>query len=228
MVTPMHTEIIIQATRTQNVLGEKGKRIRELTSVVQKMFKFPKNSVELYAEKVNNSGLCAIAQAESLRYKLLDGLAVCSVLVMSFKNSMEQILCISDLNVAVIICDPIGEPKPYVPESGAGFFSAFPLQGTQQGALSYGGCVSSTLLVGPRLAPKSIREAALQVEVDSGYIGKKCDLRGGWPLNIVTKGIVQDVEPVAIFGNRRLGKGNFKVYVKSIIYRSTGLIIISS
>ncbi|BBH08229.1 hypothetical protein PRUPE_7G202300 [Prunus persica] len=75
-VTPMRTEIIIRATRTQNVLGEKGRRIRELTSVVQKRFKFPENSVELYAEKVNNRGLCAIAQAESLRYKLLGGLAV--------------------------------------------------------------------------------------------------------------------------------------------------------
>ncbi|KAL1532610.1 40S ribosomal protein S3-3 [Salvia divinorum] len=38
-VTPMRTEIIIRATRTQNVLGEKGRRIRELTSVVQKRFK---------------------------------------------------------------------------------------------------------------------------------------------------------------------------------------------
>ncbi|GFP90594.1 40S ribosomal protein s3-3 [Phtheirospermum japonicum] len=75
-VTPMRTEIIIRATRTQNVLGEKGRRIRELTSVVQKRFKFPENSVELYAERVNNRGLCAIAQAESLRYKLLGGLAV--------------------------------------------------------------------------------------------------------------------------------------------------------
>ncbi|KAB1218372.1 40S ribosomal protein S3-1 [Morella rubra] len=75
-VTPMRTEIIIRATRTQNVLGEKGRRIRELTSIVQKRFKFPENSVELYAEKVNNRGLCAIAQAESLRYKLLGGLAV--------------------------------------------------------------------------------------------------------------------------------------------------------
>jgi hypothetical protein len=32
--------------------------------------------VELYAEKVANRGLCAVAQAESLRYKLLGGLAV--------------------------------------------------------------------------------------------------------------------------------------------------------
>ena len=44
--------------------------------MVQKRFKFPDGSVELYAEKVNNRGLCAIAQAESLRYKLLGGLAV--------------------------------------------------------------------------------------------------------------------------------------------------------
>merc|ERR1712216_400852 len=72
----MGTEVIIRATRTQNVLGEKGRRIRELTSVVQKRFGFPPGSVELYAEKVLNRGLCSVAQAESLRYKLLGGLAV--------------------------------------------------------------------------------------------------------------------------------------------------------
>uniref|UniRef100_A0A2I2ZKT7 KH type-2 domain-containing protein n=1 Tax=Gorilla gorilla gorilla TaxID=9595 RepID=A0A2I2ZKT7_GORGO len=65
-VTPTRTEIIILATRTQNVLGEKGRRIRELTAVVQKRFGFPEGSVELYAEKVATRGLCAIAQAESL------------------------------------------------------------------------------------------------------------------------------------------------------------------
>merc|ERR1711907_770602 len=75
-VTPMRTEIIIRATRTQNVLGEKGRRIRELIAVVQKRFNFPPGSVELYAEKVLNRGLCAVAQCESLRYKLLGGLAV--------------------------------------------------------------------------------------------------------------------------------------------------------
>merc|ERR1712183_722061 len=74
--TPARHEIIIRATRTQNVLGEKGRRIRELTAVVQKRFGFPPESVELYAEKVLNRGLCAVAQAESLRFKLLGGLAV--------------------------------------------------------------------------------------------------------------------------------------------------------
>jgi small subunit ribosomal protein S3e len=47
-----------------------------LASIVQKRFNFLENTVELYAKKVNNRGLCAIAQAESLRYKLLGGLAV--------------------------------------------------------------------------------------------------------------------------------------------------------
>jgi len=75
-VTPARTEIIIRATRTKNVLGEKGRRIRELTSIVQKRFDFPENAVELFAERVADRGLCAIAQAESLRYKLLGGLTV--------------------------------------------------------------------------------------------------------------------------------------------------------
>ncbi|KAF4017755.1 hypothetical protein G4228_009808 [Cervus hanglu yarkandensis] len=75
-VTPTRTEIITLATRTQNVLGEMGQQIRELTAVVQKRFGFPEGSVVLYAEKIATRGLCAIAQAESLCYKRLRGLAV--------------------------------------------------------------------------------------------------------------------------------------------------------
>jgi small subunit ribosomal protein S3e len=74
-VTPLKTEIIIRATRARDVLGDKGRRIRELTSLVQKRFKFPEGSVELYAERVNNRGLCAIAQCESVKFKLIGGLA---------------------------------------------------------------------------------------------------------------------------------------------------------
>uniref|UniRef100_A0A8C5W4Y7 Uncharacterized protein n=1 Tax=Microcebus murinus TaxID=30608 RepID=A0A8C5W4Y7_MICMU len=48
--TPTRTEIIILATRTENVLGEK---------VVQKRFGFPEGNVELYAEKVATRSLCA-------------------------------------------------------------------------------------------------------------------------------------------------------------------------
>ena len=71
--TPHCTEVIICATRTQNILGEKGQRIRELTSVVQKRFDFSEGAVELYelyAECVQNRGVCTQAQAESLLFKL--------------------------------------------------------------------------------------------------------------------------------------------------------------
>jgi len=59
-VTPTRTEIIILATRTQNVLGEKGRRIRELTAVVQKRFNFPEGTVEVSKIKcgVDTPGLC--------------------------------------------------------------------------------------------------------------------------------------------------------------------------
>merc|ERR1712232_1396037 len=43
---------------------------------VQKRYGFPENSVELFAERVENRAACAMAQCESLRYKLLGGLAV--------------------------------------------------------------------------------------------------------------------------------------------------------
>jgi len=75
-VTHARTEIIIRATHTQEVLGEKGRRIRELKALVEKRFKFPEGTLELYAEKVQFRGLSAVAQAESLRYKLLGGLAM--------------------------------------------------------------------------------------------------------------------------------------------------------
>lgn len=75
-VTPVRTEIIVRATRTKEVLGEKGRRIRELTSLVQNRFNFTEQNVELFAERIEIRGLCAMAQAESLRYKLRKGLAV--------------------------------------------------------------------------------------------------------------------------------------------------------
>jgi small subunit ribosomal protein S3e len=75
-VTPIRTEVIIRATRTQGVLGERGRRIKELTALVQKRFGFSENAIELFVERVENRGLCAIAQCESLRSKLLNGVAV--------------------------------------------------------------------------------------------------------------------------------------------------------
>jgi len=75
-LTPQRTEVIIRATRTRNVLGYRGKRIRELTSVIQKRFGYKEDEIELFAERVLNRGLNAEVQAESLKYKIFSGLAV--------------------------------------------------------------------------------------------------------------------------------------------------------
>ncbi|KAK1346803.1 hypothetical protein QTO34_000663 [Cnephaeus nilssonii] len=74
-VTPTKTEIIIWATWMQNVLGETGQQLWELTAMVQKKFGNPEGSADFYDETVATRGLCAIAQAESLHYKLLGGFA---------------------------------------------------------------------------------------------------------------------------------------------------------
>lgn len=99
-VTPQRTEVIIRATRTKTVLGEKGRRIRELTAVVSKRFGLKEGSIELYAERVNSRGLSAIAQAESLRYKLFHGLAVrrYNSLLLQILMSSEHVMEFSDLS----------------------------------------------------------------------------------------------------------------------------------
>merc|ERR1712154_652428 len=48
----------------------------ELNAVIEKRFNFKPDQLNLFAERVENRALCAAAQAESLRYKLLGGLAV--------------------------------------------------------------------------------------------------------------------------------------------------------
>lgn len=74
--TPARTEIIIRATQTQSVLGDRGRRLNELKTLIQRRHGFPEGNVELFAEKLQNRALSAMAQCESLRYKLLGGLAV--------------------------------------------------------------------------------------------------------------------------------------------------------
>mmetsp|Transcript_61251 Transcript_61251/g.126523 ORF Transcript_61251/g.126523 Transcript_61251/m.126523 type:complete len:218 (-) Transcript_61251:4833-5486(-) len=87
---PMKTELIIKTTRTQAVIGVKGRRIRELTALIKKRFHFGDNKVELYVEKVFNRGLCANTQAETLRFKLLKGLAVRRACYSIIRSTMES------------------------------------------------------------------------------------------------------------------------------------------
>merc|ERR1711881_366616 len=75
-VTPVKTEIRIKATKVQEVIGPEGRKIRELTYLVQKRFSYQENSVELLVERVMKKGLCASAQVESIKYKLLNNIPV--------------------------------------------------------------------------------------------------------------------------------------------------------
>ncbi|KAF9599591.1 hypothetical protein IFM89_001087 [Coptis chinensis] len=55
------------------------------------------------------------------------------------------------------------------------------------------------------------------------YIGKDCELRGGWPLELVARGVVQDVDPNTEYGERTLEEGNFKVYVQ-VVHRADAIL----
>lgn len=89
-IVPTKTEVIIKATRTNDVLGEKGRRIRELTMLIQKRFGLAPGSIVLYAERVQNRGLSASTQCESLKFKLLNGLAVRRAAYGVIRNVMES------------------------------------------------------------------------------------------------------------------------------------------
>ena len=51
-------------------------RIQELTSLVQKRWKFPQNGVRLLTARLENRGLSAVAQVESMVYRISGGLPV--------------------------------------------------------------------------------------------------------------------------------------------------------
>ncbi|KAF9595413.1 hypothetical protein IFM89_000331 [Coptis chinensis] len=84
------------------------------------------------------------------------------------------------------------------------------LKGSQDGV--YLLSVSSFIFLS--LSQLPVKEVA---NVVNEYIGKECDLHGGWPLRVVARGIMQDIDPNTEFGNRRLEEGNFKVHM-NVVY----------
>ena len=74
--TPSKLEVIVKASNTQGVLGEQGRRIHELTSLIVKRFKLSPEGIAIYAERVEERGLSAAVQAEALKAKLLSGLPI--------------------------------------------------------------------------------------------------------------------------------------------------------
>lgn len=74
--TSTKLEVIVKASNTQGVLGEQGRRIYELTSLIAKRFKLTSERLVIYAERVEERALSAAVQAEALKAKLLSGLPI--------------------------------------------------------------------------------------------------------------------------------------------------------
>ena len=77
--TSMSTEIRVKATRTKEILEKSARKVRELKSLIEKRYNFNDNDnkVELAIKPLPyDKNLCAAAQAEALKYKLLSGTPV--------------------------------------------------------------------------------------------------------------------------------------------------------
>ena len=77
--TSMSTEIRVKATKTKDILEKSARKVRELKSLIEKRYNFNDvdNKVELAIKPLPyDKNLCAAAQAENLKYKLLGGTPV--------------------------------------------------------------------------------------------------------------------------------------------------------
>lgn len=83
-------EIVIRAVKTQAVLGEHGRRINELTFLLCKRFGIERGGLALYADRVQQIGLSAVAQAEAIKYKLLNGLVMRKAAYGAIKFAMDS------------------------------------------------------------------------------------------------------------------------------------------
>jgi len=88
--SPLRTEIIIRTTKSPSVIGFKGRRIRELSTLIKDRFNFNQSKIALYVEKVLNRGLFPNIQAELLRFKLLKGLTIRKACYAIVRSVMES------------------------------------------------------------------------------------------------------------------------------------------
>merc|ERR1712072_326075 len=70
------TEITIRVVKKEEAAGNKDQKCNELESLIQKRFGFEEGHVSIKFDLIRNKGLCASAQAEMLKTKLLKGIAV--------------------------------------------------------------------------------------------------------------------------------------------------------
>lgn len=77
--TSMSTEIRVKAAKAKEILEKSARKIRELKSLIEKRYNFndEDNKVELSIKPLAyDKNLCAAAQAETLKFKLLNGTPV--------------------------------------------------------------------------------------------------------------------------------------------------------
>eukprot|EP00917_Polyrhabdina_sp_WS-2016_P027888 GHVP01059519.1.p1 GENE.GHVP01059519.1~~GHVP01059519.1.p1 ORF type:complete len:240 (+),score=41.04 GHVP01059519.1:3-722(+) len=69
-------EIMIYGTTTDMIVGEQGKKIKELKTIIHKRFGIKPSTLDISVSKIERRGLCTMAQCEGLKNKLLEGQAV--------------------------------------------------------------------------------------------------------------------------------------------------------
>ena len=69
-------QIVIRATRTTGIVGNHGRRIQELRALLLQRFGFEPQNLDLFVDRVLSRGLCPVSQAESIKYKIQEGIAV--------------------------------------------------------------------------------------------------------------------------------------------------------
>lgn len=69
---PDCVQVVIKCTKTPEIV----KKIPEIQKLLQLRYKFPPEGIKIFAEKVQPRGLSARAQAQSICYKLTQGVAV--------------------------------------------------------------------------------------------------------------------------------------------------------
>lgn len=74
--TTLRTEMTVKVTKSREVLGAKNERVREICSCLAQRFGYPEGKLHIFVDRVEPRGLSAMAQVESLRFKLLANLQV--------------------------------------------------------------------------------------------------------------------------------------------------------
>merc|ERR1711874_924170 len=83
------TDITIKVVKKEEAAGNKDQKCNELESLIQKRFGFEEGHVSINFDPIRNKGLCASAQAEMLKTKLLKGIAVRSAALSIINTVMK-------------------------------------------------------------------------------------------------------------------------------------------